>query len=128
MALEPFMWMNPIGFPLKESIVINSETATFSLLKPKFTLILPKGAGEAMISAIVSDTEVLLAKPFEGDAASALLDQVDENGMRIGTSYKFTPHVDQSKMFSEVVNRLAKNQAVGIFPEGGSHDRSINLI
>jgi glycerol-3-phosphate O-acyltransferase/dihydroxyacetone phosphate acyltransferase len=88
---------------------------------------LPKGSGEAMISTIVSDTEILLAKPFDGEAASALLEQVDDNGKRIGTSYNFTPHVDQSKMFSEVVNRLAKNQAIGIFPEGGSHDRFRNL-
>lgn len=86
-------------------------------------MLLPKGAGEAVINTIVSDTELLLSKPFQGDAAQALLEQVDEEGKRVGTSFNYTPHVDQSKMFSEVVNRFAKNNAVGIFPEGGSHDR-----
>jgi glycerol-3-phosphate O-acyltransferase/dihydroxyacetone phosphate acyltransferase len=86
-------------------------------------VILPKSAGEGMVSKVVSDTELLLARPYHGDAAIALLEQVDENGNRVGTHFTFTPHVNQTKMFSEVVNRLAKNNAIGIFPEGGSHDR-----
>jgi glycerol-3-phosphate O-acyltransferase/dihydroxyacetone phosphate acyltransferase len=38
--------------------------------------------------------------------------------------YKIQPHVDQNKMFEEVIDRLGNGGAVGIFPEGGSHDRT----
>ena len=38
--------------------------------------------------------------------------------------YKVLPHVDQSLMFTEVYSALLKGRAVGIFPEGGSHDRA----
>jgi glycerol-3-phosphate O-acyltransferase/dihydroxyacetone phosphate acyltransferase len=64
-----------------------------------------------------------LSKPFEGDAAITMLSTVDENGNPVGIKFKYMPSVDQSKMFEAVVKRLARNGAVGIFPEGGSHDR-----
>jgi glycerol-3-phosphate O-acyltransferase/dihydroxyacetone phosphate acyltransferase len=38
-------------------------------------------------------------------------------------SYKVQPYVDQSLMFDSVVEALHEGKAVGIFPEGGSHDR-----
>lgn len=34
------------------------------------------------------------------------------------------PHVDQSQMYSAVFSRLASGGSLGIFPEGGSHDRT----
>jgi glycerol-3-phosphate O-acyltransferase/dihydroxyacetone phosphate acyltransferase len=40
-----------------------------------------------------------------------------------GCFYKITPYIDQSQMYHSVVRRLSKGLAVGIFPEGGSHDR-----
>jgi glycerol-3-phosphate O-acyltransferase/dihydroxyacetone phosphate acyltransferase len=38
-------------------------------------------------------------------------------------SYKITPFVDQAEMFAKVTERLVQGGCVGIFPEGGSHDR-----
>lgn len=38
--------------------------------------------------------------------------------------YKVTPNVDQSEMFSSVFDKLGQGECVGIFPEGGSHDRA----
>jgi glycerol-3-phosphate O-acyltransferase/dihydroxyacetone phosphate acyltransferase len=35
-----------------------------------------------------------------------------------------TPKIDQSRMYSQVTNHFLNNNCVGIFPEGGSHDRS----
>ncbi len=99
-------------------------TAKFTEYGPKTTIALPKGAGEAVVSEVVTDTELLLNKPFEGEAAITLLSSTDESGKPVGTPFKHMPSVDQSKMFEAVVKRLSRNGAVGIFPEGGSHDRS----
>ena len=39
------------------------------------------------------------------------------------SKYRVQPHVDQSAMFDAVHEALYSGKAVGIFPEGGSHDR-----
>ena len=39
-------------------------------------------------------------------------------------SFKVFPHIDQSEVFRNVCDKLVKGHAVGIFPEGGSHDRT----
>jgi glycerol-3-phosphate O-acyltransferase / dihydroxyacetone phosphate acyltransferase len=38
--------------------------------------------------------------------------------------YKVVPRLDQSVFFGSVLQRLRDEKAVGIFPEGGSHDRT----
>jgi glycerol-3-phosphate O-acyltransferase/dihydroxyacetone phosphate acyltransferase len=38
--------------------------------------------------------------------------------------YKICPKVDQSQMFFQVTKRFREGRCVGIFPEGGSHDRT----
>ena len=91
---------------------------------PKATISLPKGSGDAVVAEVISDTEIVLQKPFEGDAAITMLTITDKDGNFVGTAFKHMPSVDQSKMFDAVVKRLARNGVVGIFPEGGSHDRS----
>jgi glycerol-3-phosphate O-acyltransferase/dihydroxyacetone phosphate acyltransferase len=40
-----------------------------------------------------------------------------------GISFKVAPHVDQTVVYDAVYDRLRKNGCIGIFPEGGSHDR-----
>jgi glycerol-3-phosphate O-acyltransferase/dihydroxyacetone phosphate acyltransferase len=40
-----------------------------------------------------------------------------------GTSFKVAPHVDQTKVYNAVFERLRNDGCIGIFPEGGSHDR-----
>ncbi|KAK1836641.1 hypothetical protein QBC39DRAFT_247217 [Podospora conica] len=41
-----------------------------------------------------------------------------------GTKYKLAPHIDQTKVYQAVFDRLKSGGCVGIFPEGGSHDRT----
>lgn len=41
-----------------------------------------------------------------------------------GASFKVQPKVDQSAMYKEVHRGLCKGNCLGIFPEGGSHDRT----
>jgi len=38
--------------------------------------------------------------------------------------FKIIPKLDQTHVYESVINRLIGGQSIGIFPEGGSHDRS----
>ncbi|CCH63089.1 hypothetical protein TBLA_0J00910 [Henningerozyma blattae CBS 6284] len=40
-----------------------------------------------------------------------------------GTYFKYAPHIDNTQVFQNVFNHLQTKGCVGIFPEGGSHDR-----
>nr|KAJ3409529.1 hypothetical protein HK105_003068 [Polyrhizophydium stewartii] len=86
-------------------------------------LTLPGDGGSAEFAEIISDTALRLKKPLSSDAARAALRATDASGNMVGSKYKITPHIDQGEMFSEVTRRLFEGGAVGIFPEGGSHDR-----
>ena len=44
-----------------------------------------------------------------------------------GTKFKVAPHVDQTAVYQAVFKRLGTGGCVGIFPEGGSHDRTTLL-
>ncbi|KAI0816148.1 acyltransferase [Xylaria sp. FL0064] len=41
-----------------------------------------------------------------------------------GTKYKLAPHIDQTEVYKAVFSRLRSGGCIGIFPEGGSHDRT----
>lgn len=79
----------------------------------------PDGPQTASIEKILGPTSLRLKKPF----ASPL----SHDPGRKGASFKIAPHVDQSQMFDAVYKELSNGGCIGIFPEGGSHDRS-NLL
>lgn len=80
-------------------------------------LISIKGTDTLIVSSVVSDEQVLVRKgPIGTDYPN--------NPHNAAFGYKITPSVDQSSMFLNVTRRLAEKKCVGIFPEGGSHDRS----
>jgi len=105
-------------------------------------IVLPKVRGQTpstAIGEIVSATELRLKKPFKTAEA---LESLTANGPRSGnitlggeedgdgkleasrgTTFKVAPHVDQSKVYAAVFAELEAGGCVGIFPEGGSHDR-----
>ncbi|ODH49493.1 hypothetical protein GX48_04435 [Paracoccidioides brasiliensis] len=86
-------------------------------------IVLPKVEGTSVeqqtIAEILGPEELRLRKPFKDF----------ENGhplhkpLREGTPFKVAPFVDQSQMFDAVCRKLCSGGCVGIFPEGGSHDR-----
>ncbi|KAK4200860.1 hypothetical protein QBC40DRAFT_67188 [Triangularia verruculosa] len=96
--------------------------------------------GESLdISEVIGPDEVRIKRPPKGKLAMSQLtgrDDVDDNGKLKnredkkpkegyeGIKYKIAPHVDQSKVFQAVFDRLGSGGCVGIFPEGGSHDRT----
>jgi len=67
------------------------------------------GDTELAVKAIVSDTECTVGS--------------SEENLQ-GVSYKVMPRVDQTAVYTEVHNALKSGDCIGIFPEGGSHDRA----
>ncbi|ROT36602.1 acyltransferase [Sodiomyces alkalinus F11] len=91
------------------------------------------------IAEVISPEEIRTKRPFKGKVALQQLtgrDDIDEDGKYInkqvhgckegfqGTKYKLAPKVDQTKVYEAVFDRLRNGGCVGIFPEGGSHDRT----
>lgn len=87
------------------------------------TIILPKVGKESpeqqAIAEILGPEELRLRKPFK----KLKPDHPLHEGLRTGTAFKVAPHIDQSQMFDAVYRGLEAGGCIGIFPEGGSHDR-----
>lgn len=109
--------------PEKEPTLVNGVNTDFtqSAFMPggSITVKGPDGPQTASIEEVVGPNSLRLKKPF----ASPL--SIDPG--RKGASFKIAPHVDQSQMFDAVYKELSDGGCIGIFPEGGSHDRS-NLL
>lgn len=91
------------------------------------------------IAKILGPEEIRIKRAFKSKVPIMQLtgrDDVDENGSFTnkgvngckegfeGTKYKVAPHIDQTKVYQAVFDRLKSGGCVGIFPEGGSHDRT----
>lgn len=108
-------------------------------------LVLPSVNGTAANAEILEvhgPDEIVLKNAFKGAVALRQLTgrdditeegtfengDVDENrdlpGDFTGISFKTAPKVDQTMVYDAVFERLDANGCVGIFPEGGSHDRT----
>lgn len=87
------------------------------------TIVLPKVEKESpeqqAIAEILGPEELRLRKPFKKFKPDHPLYE----GLRTGTAFKVAPHIDQSQMFDAVYRGLEAGGCIGIFPEGGSHDR-----
>lgn len=94
-------------------------------------------AANAEIVEIVGPNEIRVKKPFKGDVAVKQLtgkpleetnghtSNGDPKGGKFdGIKYSVAPHVDQSAVYDAVFQRLKEGGCIGIFPEGGSHDRT----
>jgi glycerol-3-phosphate O-acyltransferase/dihydroxyacetone phosphate acyltransferase len=100
-------------------------------------LVLPTvnhSAASAEILEIVGPEEIKLKKPFGGSVAVNQLtgrelvvpDNMTEKDVPKefhGCSFRVAPKIDQSGVYNSVFQTLENGGCVGIFPEGGSHDR-----
>jgi glycerol-3-phosphate O-acyltransferase/dihydroxyacetone phosphate acyltransferase len=90
-------------------------------------------SNSSRIQKIFGPEEIILKTPFEGkDPNFQLTGSHDPNSDGptpgfSGCKFKFAPHVDQTEVYDAVFKRLNAGGCVGIFPEGGSHDRP-NLL
>lgn len=79
---------------------------------------LPKSLGTAVVESIESDTCLIIRKEFKCHKPEA------RSILQNGTSFKYAHKVDHSLVYCKVFEHLAHNGCLGIFPEGGSHDRT----
>ena len=89
-------------------------------------IVLPKVGNQTPsteILEIISATEIKVKKPFKTPEAIRMLTTESDSSNTKGTKFKVAPYVDQSRVYEEVFNELSAGGCVGIFPEGGSHDR-----
>ncbi|KAN0059865.1 Glycerol-3-phosphate/dihydroxyacetone phosphate acyltransferase [Thecaphora frezii] len=130
---------HPSGDPL---LLQGHGTAFKSQLVPKGQVMLPKSTGyaSAEVVEVISDTEIRIKKEFKDQrAVEALKGKAPAQPSRAtdadaaeniqhadgpGCKYQCLPFVDQTQMYSSVYEKLAEGGCLGIFPEGGSHDRT----
>lgn len=74
------------------------------------------GAHELQVAEVLSDTEARLKAPPPADA----LAPADAPSR----PFHIVPHIDSTVLYEAVFERLGASECVGIFPEGGSHDRT----
>ncbi|KAJ8100540.1 hypothetical protein POJ06DRAFT_268129 [Lipomyces tetrasporus] len=79
-------------------------------------LIIKDSLGHAEIENIASDVELTLRRSFKDEKAIERL-------LSGPSKFKTAPKVDQSQVYKKVFERLNDGGCIGIFPEGGSHDR-----
>src|SRR5262245_60707947 len=99
--------------PLK----ISGSGTKFTSLSHGMLLVLPHDIGAVEIESVQSDTELTLKREFRGLRALEVLEVPG------GTPFKIAPKVDQSWVYEKVFERIEEGGCIGIYPEGGSHDR-----
>jgi len=112
-------------------LVIGFDTRFLEEFKPKMQIMLPKSVGSvvAEVVEVISDTELRIKKEFGGESGKGTM-RIREKQKELqaegqtGFDFKKMPHVDQQEMYHHVYQCLTEGGCIGIFPEGGSHDRT----
>jgi len=114
--------------PNDPCLVIGVGTCFTKELAPRKQFLLPKSAGNvvAEVLEVLSDTEARIKREFggeQGKGTARIREQIEIEG-KAGLTFKILPHVDQQDMYGHVFRCLQDGGCIGIFPEGGSHDRT----
>lgn len=83
---------------------------------------LPNSLGNVDIKEIISDNELVVRKEFNLKKSSKVAKLLTES-----TEFKVADKIDQKYVYEQVFEHLAHDGCIGIFPEGGSHDRTTLL-
>lgn len=105
-----------IDFEADALLVRGKGTRFTKECTPRGLLALPQSLGASEIVEVRSDTELVLKKEFKRSEKIVEL-------LKKGTPFKFADKIDQKQVYQFVFDHLSNNQCLGIFPEGGSHDR-----
>lgn len=83
---------------------------------------LPNSLGNGDIKEIISDNELVLRKEYNTKRSPKITKLLTE-----GTAFKVADKIDQKQVYDQVFQHLLHLGCIGIFPEGGSHDRTTLL-
>ncbi|CAK9682077.1 unnamed protein product [Candida parapsilosis] len=104
-----------------DRVIRGSGTKFTSECQVKGLIGLPNSLGNSSIQEIFDDEKLLLKKPFTSPREE-IQQRIDEK-LHDGTEFKIAPHIDNHIVFQNVFTHLNDGKVLGIFLEGGSHDR-----
>ncbi|CCG21383.1 Sct2 glycerol-3-phosphate acyltransferase [Candida orthopsilosis Co 90-125] len=104
-----------------DRVIRGSGTKFTSECQVKGLIGLPNSLGNGSIQEIFDDEKLILKKPFTSPRKE-IQQRIDEK-LQEGTEFKIAPHIDNHIVFQNVFTHLNDGKVLGIFPEGGSHDR-----
>ncbi|KAF9451058.1 glycerol-3-phosphate O-acyltransferase [Macrolepiota fuliginosa MF-IS2] len=121
------MWLSPDD----PCLVLGEGTQFMEEFAPKMQIMLPKSVNSAVaeVSEVLSDTELRIKREFGGESGKGTarirekVAELRQEGIS-GLEFKKMPYVDQQDMYRHVYQCLQAGGGIGIFPEGGSHDRT----
>ncbi|KAI0273599.1 glycerol-3-phosphate O-acyltransferase [Gloeopeniophorella convolvens] len=121
------IWLSPND----SCVVLGEGTKFLSEFTPKMQIMLSRAVGSpvAEVVQVISDTEMKIKREFGGETGKGTnrirekTDELKAQGVN-GLDFKRLPYVDQQDTFLHVYQRLTQGACIGIFPEGGSHDRT----
>ncbi|EAU88568.2 glycerol-3-phosphate O-acyltransferase [Coprinopsis cinerea okayama7 len=112
-------------------LILGDGTQFTKDFTPRMQIMLPKSVNSALaeVSEVISDTELRIKREFGGESGKGTarirekVEELRKEGVQ-GLEYKKLPFVDQQEMYRHVYQALKNGGSIGIFPEGGSHDRT----
>lgn len=118
-----------LKFESDTNTLVGDDTCKFTESVKKGELLSLKGLKKVAPLAVVeieSDTRVKVKPPVKPE------DEADGTGGQPttlevppeGVSFKIIPKIDQSEIFAKTHDALCEGKCIGIFPEGGSSDRT----
>ena len=127
--------------PVNDPTLVRGVNTNFDTFQVGGLIVLPSvnnSSANSEILEINGPEELRLKKPFSGSVAQKQITgrDVDDDGNFLeteitngttsyeGTDFKVAPKVDQTEIYDAVFERLMSGGCIGIFPEGGSHDRT----
>jgi len=97
---------------INDTHIFGSGTKFTEQVKPGDMLKVKDVACDIIVKQVNSDTELTYSA------------EIDVSVSKTERPFKILPKLDQSMMYEAVWQRLKEDGCVGIFPEGGSHDRT----
>ena len=111
-----------------ESHVLTGASTQFSRDVKKGELIILKGVPKVAplsVVEVLDDNRLVVKPPVKPeDEADGTGGQPITLSLSAAVGFKIVPRIDQSEIFAKVHQGLVRGEAVGIFPEGGSSDRT----
>ena len=108
--------------PMTSQYTIHGTNTEFTQqIKPKDKIRFPHCPNGLKIISIKSDTVMI------GVGNSSEFGEEQQQKVLSSTTpfdYEILKHIEQSEVYEKVLAKLASSGAIGIFPEGGSHDRT----